>query len=127
MLTYINTFSSFSVNDVEAAKDFYQSILGVGVEETKMGLQLQVKGGAPIFIYQKDDHVPATFTVLNFTVEDIDKAVDELTGAGVSFEHYDGAMQTDEKGILRGINAGMGPDIAWFKDPSGNFLSVLEE
>ena len=82
-----------------------------------------------VFIYEKPDHVPATFTVLNFVVADIDAAVDQLSGKGITFEHYDlgnGAVQ-DEKGILRGLAASMGPDIAWFKDPAGNILSILQD
>ncbi|HSW47559.1 MAG TPA: hypothetical protein VLG67_00615, partial [Candidatus Saccharimonadales bacterium] len=85
-------------------------------------------GGHKIFIYEKGDHQPATYTILNFVVTDIDKAVDELTEKGVNFEHYDSKeMKTDEKGIARGLSVNMGPDIAWFKDPAGNFLSVLQD
>ncbi len=82
-------------------------------------------GGGSVFAYPKDDHQPATFTILNFAVDDIDAAVDELTGRGVQFEHYDKGPKTDEKGILRGRAQNQGPDIAWFKDPAGNFLSVI--
>ena len=88
-----------------------------------MGLQLKLRGVTPIYVYQKDDHQPATYTILNFPVDDIDQAVDELTGKGIEFVRYDG--MTDDKGIARGISANRGPDIAWFKDPAGNFLSVL--
>ena len=86
-------------------------------------LTLRLAGGARIVIYPKENHVPATFTVLNFSVDDIDRAVDGLTARGIRFERYEGAIQTDEKGIHRG----RGPNIAWFKDPAGNILSVLEE
>lgn len=118
-------FSGFSVSDSAAAKDFYANTLGLDVSEDWMGLQLNVAGSNPIFIYQKDDHEPASFTVLNFPVDDIDMAVDELLQKGVTFEHYDMPGGQDEKAIMRGKAAGQGPDIAWFKDPSGNILSVL--
>ncbi|MBA3724341.1 MAG: VOC family protein [Candidatus Levybacteria bacterium] len=121
-------FSGFSVNDIAKAKVFYAETLGLNVEDGPMGnLVLHLTGGNSIFIYPKDDHTPATFTILNFPVDIIDEAVDTLTKAGVQFEKYEGEMATDEKGILRGIAAGMGPDIAWFKDPAGNVLSVLQE
>lgn len=130
MFTYTNTFSSFSVDDLEKAKAFYSDTLGVNVhEEDGMGLALQLEGGGSAFIYPKGDHQPATFTVLNFKVKDIESAVAELKSRGVRFEHYDlgnGAV-TDEKGILRGKAAGQGPDIAWFNDPAGNVLSVLQD
>src|SRR5207245_8286126 len=86
-------------------------------------LRLKIAGGNPIYVYPKDNHVPATYTMLNFPVDDIDKAVDDLTAKGIKFEHYDG--MTDEKGIARGRSQNMGPDIAWFTDPAGNILSVL--
>ena len=114
-------FSTFSVDDVPRAKQFYGEALGLDVSDEMEGLALHLRGGGQVFIYPKDDHTPATFTVLNFPVTDIDRAVDELTNAGVQFEHYDGELQTDEKGIFRGE----GPTIAWFKDPAGNILSVL--
>lgn len=119
-------FSGFAVNDLAAAKEFYGHKLGLEVEdEAPMGLKLQLAGGAKVFIYSKDDHTPATFTILNFPVDDIDKAAEELTGAGVKLEHYEG--MTDEKGIARGIAQHRGPDIAWFKDPAGNVLAILQE
>jgi len=127
MLKDSKAFGSFSVDDLEKAKAFYTKKLGLEVSETKEGLELQVAGGAEIFLYPKDNHTPATFTVLNFLVEDIEKAVDQLGGRGVRFESYEGEMKTDEKGIFRGASAGEGPDIAWFKDPAGNILSVLEQ
>lgn len=130
MFTYTNTFSSFSVDDLEKANAFYSETLGIDVrEEDGMGLALQLEGGGSAFIYPKQDHQPATFTVLNFKVEDVESAVAELKSRGIRFEHYDlgnGAV-TDEKGILRGKAAGQGPDIAWFKDPAGNVLSVLQD
>jgi predicted enzyme related to lactoylglutathione lyase len=118
-------FSGFSVDDLAAAKDFYGQTLGLGVEQNAQGLRLKIAGGNGIFIYAKKDHIAATYTILNFPVEDIDVAVDQLTGRGVIFEHYE--KFTDEKGIARGISAGQGPDIAWFKDPAGNIVSVLQE
>ncbi len=118
-------FSSFSVDDVAKAKEFYGRVLGLRVEEGGMGtLRLHVAGGAEILIYPKGvDHTPASFTILNFPVENAEKAVDELAGRGVRFEQYEGDLKTDEKGIFRGG----GPVIAWFKDPAGNVLSVIEE
>src|SRR5512145_2771382 len=115
-------FSSFSVNDLEEAKKFYGQTLGLGVSESEEGLNLQIKGGNDVFIYPKPDHVPATFTVLNFIVDDVDRTVDELTKLGIRFQIYDkGELKTDDKGIFQGK-----PKIAWFKDPAGNFLSILE-
>ena len=116
-------FSGFSVDDIPRAKQFYGETLGLNVSEEPAGLGLQLGGGGVVFIYPKEDHAPATFTVLNFPVDDVEKAVDELTQKGVRFERYEGELQTDENGIFRGE----GPTIAWFKDPAGNVLSVLEE
>lgn len=118
-------FSSFSVKDLGEAKEFYSQTLGLEVAQDAMGLTLKIAGGNSIFVYAKDDHTPATFTVLNFIVEDIEQAVEKLTAKGVTFEHY--PDMTDEKGIARGIASHQGPDIAWFKDPAGNVLSVLQE
>ena len=120
-----SAFSGFSVDDLAKAKEFYSKTLGVKIDENGMGLQLHLPGGATVFVYQKADHQAAAFTILNFEVEDIDAAVDELAGRGVRFERYDGELKTDAKGIARGKAQGRGPDIAWFKDPAGNFLSVL--
>jgi predicted enzyme related to lactoylglutathione lyase len=117
--------SSFSTNDMEKAKQFYDEKLGIATEETHQGLKLSVGGGKGVFIYPKDNHEAASFTVLNFIVDDIDEAVDALVATGVEIEKYEGAHQ-DEKGIARGIAAKMGPDIAWFKDPAGNILSVQQ-
>ena len=119
-------FSSLSVDDLQKAKEFYGQTLGLEVSETKEGLALRLAGGGQVFIYPKPNHEPATFTVLNFRVNDINQAVDQLTKLGVSLERYDGEMKTDEKGIFRGAARGEGPNIAWFKDPAGNILSVLE-
>jgi catechol 2,3-dioxygenase-like lactoylglutathione lyase family enzyme len=126
MFKDIKAVSSFSVNDLQKAKDFYHGKLGLEITEGSMGvLTLHTGGGGVIFVYPKPNHEPATFTVLNFPVPDVDKAVDGLIELGITFEQYDAPMKTDETGILRGN--GYGPDIAWFKDPAGNILSVLKE
>jgi predicted enzyme related to lactoylglutathione lyase len=119
-------FSGFAVKDLAAAKTFYGQKLGVEVSEEEMGLlALHLGSGATVMIYPKDDHVPATYTMLNFPVPDVEEAVDKLVAAGIKMEHYDSpGIKTDEKGIARG---GGGPTIAWFTDPSGNILSVLDE
>jgi catechol 2,3-dioxygenase-like lactoylglutathione lyase family enzyme len=122
MLESSNAFSSFAVNNLEKAKEFYTKTLGIEVKESKEGLELH-PGSTNVFIYPKPDHTPATFTVLNFLVDDIEAAVDELKQKGVRFEHYEGEIKTDEKGIHRNG----GPTIAWFKDPAGNILSVIEK
>ena len=118
-------FSGFSTNDIETAKRFYGETLGVDVSDDHGMLNLKLAGGQRVLIYPKDDHVPATFTVLNFLVDDVEAAVDRLTEAGIGFEQYGGEIATDEKGIARG--PGDGPAIAWFKDPAGNILSVLQQ
>lgn len=124
MFKNIKAFSSFSVNDIQKARSFYSQKLGLEVTEEDMGtLSLHIAGGANILIYPKPDHTPAAFTILNFPVKDIEETVDELTGRGVQFEQYEGDLKTDEKGVFRGG----GPLIAWFKDPAGNILSVIEE
>jgi len=125
MLKNSKGFSSFAVNDIPKAKDFYQNTLGLIVKDNPMGIiELEIAGSANIMIYPKPNHVAATFTVLNFPVDDIDIAVDTLIEKGVTFEKYDEEyLKTDEKGISRGNG---GPNIAWFKDPAGNILSVLE-
>jgi catechol 2,3-dioxygenase-like lactoylglutathione lyase family enzyme len=123
MLGQSKAFSGFSVNDAKKARDFYGRTLGLEVSESNGSLQLHLAGGNDVFIYSKPDHSPATFTVLNFPVDDVDKAVDELGTRGVRFEKYDRpGLKTDERGIMRGE----GPTIAWFKDPAGNILSVIE-
>ena len=114
--------AAFSVNDLQKAKQFYSEVLGLDVSEN-MGLELHIAGGNNIFVYPKPNHTPATFTILNFLVDNIEKAVEELRNKGVIFERYEGTIETDENGIHRGE----GPTIAWFKDPAGNILSVLEQ
>ena len=124
MFKEAKSFSSFSVNDLRRAKEFYGETLGLDIKETPEGLELHT-GNNVVFLYPKPNHTPASFTVLNFHVNDIEKAVDELESLGVKLEHYDlPDMKTDERGIARGQR---GPIIAWFKDPAGNILSVLEE
>jgi len=124
MFKEAKTFSSFSVNDLRRAKEFYGETLGLEIKETPEGLELHA-GNNAVFLYPKPNHTPASFTVLNFHVTDIEKAVDELKSLGVKLEHYDMPdIKTDERGIARGPH---GPIIAWFKDPAGNILSVLEE
>ena len=124
MLKESKAFSGFSVNDIQKAKDFYGRTLGLQVSESHGLLTLQLAGGNKVLIYPKVNHGPATFTVLNFPVENVDDSVDELAKRGVRFEIYDESdIKTDEKGIMRGN----GPTIAWFKDPAGNVLSVIEE
>ena len=117
-------FSSFSVNNIQKANEFYSKTLGVEVSEEHGLLNLQTANGARVIIYPKPNHTPATFTVLNFPVKNVEEAVDELFRRGVRFEKYDDEnIKTDEKGIFRGG----GPLIAWFKDPAGNILSVIEQ
>jgi len=117
-------FSGFSVNDLQKAKEFYNNTLGIEISEGIMGiLTLHLSGGGKVIIYPKPNHEPATFTVLNFPVSDVEKTVDELIGKGITFEQYDGEIKTNEKGIAKGDK---GPTIAWFKDPAGNIISVLE-
>ena len=116
-------YSGFSVDDIPKAQEFYGRTLGLDVTEQNGQLLLHIAGGSKILVYPKPDHAPASFTILNVPVGDIVEAVDELTRRGVRFESYEGELKTDEKGIFRGG----GPLIAWFKDPAGNILSVLEE
>jgi predicted enzyme related to lactoylglutathione lyase len=123
-----HAFSGFSVNDLDAAKKFYGETLGLDFEEQEnMGLHLKIGDGAKIFVYPKPNHEPATFTILNFPVDDVDAAVDRLAAKGIEFIHYDEPMlKTDEKGIARPPQPGQGPTMAWFKDPAGNILSVMK-
>ncbi|MER5178877.1 VOC family protein [Streptomyces sp. NPDC002896] len=114
-------FSGFSVDDIDAARKFYGETLGIRVSEANGLLTLHIAGDRDTLVYPKPDHTPATYTILNFPVDDIEAAVDELSRRGVQFQRYD-QLETDEKGIFRG-----GPLIAWFTDPAGNVLSVLEE
>jgi catechol 2,3-dioxygenase-like lactoylglutathione lyase family enzyme len=123
MLETKNAFSSFSVDDLQKAKRFYGQTLGLKVSESPEGLEMH-PGETSVFVYPKPNHEPASFTVLNFMVDDIEAAVDELKEKGVSFEQYDGAIKTNKQGIHRGDS---GPTIAWFKDPAGNILSVLQK
>src|ERR1700676_3786204 len=117
-------FSGFAVNDAQKAKEFYGQTLGLDVSEAYGLLTLHIAGGTNILMYPKENHIPATFTILNFPVANIEQAVDELVRRGVRFESYhDGDLVTDEKGIFRG----QGPKIAWFKAPADNILSVLEQ
>jgi catechol 2,3-dioxygenase-like lactoylglutathione lyase family enzyme len=123
MLGDSKAFSGFAAGDIEKAKNFYGETLGLKVSEDHGLLTLHLAGGNNVLIYPKPNHLPATFTILNFPVNDVDQAVDELTRRGVRFERYDlPEIKTDKKGIMRGN----GPTIAWFKDPAGNILSVLE-
>jgi catechol 2,3-dioxygenase-like lactoylglutathione lyase family enzyme len=121
MLANSKAFSGFAVADVEQAKAFYGDTLGLDVSEEHGLLTLHLAGDRPTIVYPKPDHEPANFTILNFPVDDVEAAVDALTARGVRFERYEGFPQ-DEKGIMRGH----GPDIAWFKDPSGNILSIIK-
>jgi predicted enzyme related to lactoylglutathione lyase len=128
MLSTVAAFSGFSVLDLEKAKQFYNGVLGLELSGEQMGLQFKLPGGGSLFIYDKQDHEAASFTVLNFVVENIDQAVDELVDQGVSMEIYDNMpAPQDNKGIARGLSANMGPDVAWFKDPSGNILAVMQD
>jgi predicted enzyme related to lactoylglutathione lyase len=122
MFANSKAFSGFAVNDLEKAKQFYGETLGLEVTEEFGLVTLHLAGGTNVLIYPKEDHTPATFTILNFPVDDIEAAVDELTKRGVQFERYPG-MPQDDRGIMREA----GPYIAWFTDPAGNVLSVLQE
>jgi catechol 2,3-dioxygenase-like lactoylglutathione lyase family enzyme len=121
MLEHSKAFSGFSVDDIAKARQFYGETLGLRVTEENGLLTLHTAGDRNTVIYPKDDHAPATYTILNFPVEDVDETVGELTARGVRFERYEGFGQ-DEKGVFRG----QGPLIAWFKDPAGNILSVIQ-
>lgn len=128
MLRAQAAFSGISVDDLDKAKQFYTEVLGLQLETETMGLQFKLPNGGALFIYPKPNHQPASFTILNFVVENIDEAVDELAGLGVNFERFNNMPASqDEKGIARGLRAQQGPDIAWFKDPAGNILSVLQD
>lgn len=125
MFKHTKAFSGFSVDDLQKAKKFYGEILGLDVTDNPMGLiELQIESSNNIIVYPKSNHKAATFTILNFPVNNIDEAVSKLTALGVQFEQYGGNIQTDEKGICR---SDKGPNVAWFKDPAGNILSVIEE
>jgi catechol 2,3-dioxygenase-like lactoylglutathione lyase family enzyme len=120
---FINShaFSGFSTNDLEKARDFYADKLGLEVSEEMGNLNLHLRGGGSVLIYPKENHEPASFTVLNFPVEDIDEAVEALNAKGIQLERYEG-FDHDERGVMRGE----GPSIGWFKDPAGNILSILQ-
>jgi catechol 2,3-dioxygenase-like lactoylglutathione lyase family enzyme len=123
MLKDTKAFSGFAVDDVEAAQRFYEDVLGIETSVAHGLMTLHLAGGdRPTLVYPKPDHTPADYTVLNFPVDDIEQVVDELVSRGVEFERYEG-MEQDERGIMRAV----GPYIAWFKDPAGNVLSVLQE
>jgi catechol 2,3-dioxygenase-like lactoylglutathione lyase family enzyme len=129
MLANNKAFSGFAVDDIAKAREFYGDTLGLRVDvidEENQLLALHHPGDRDTLVYGKPDHAPANYTILNFEVDDIDEAVDGLAARGVRFEHYDG-MPQDEKGVMRGREANQGPDIAWFKDPAGNILSVLAQ
>ncbi|MBN9240458.1 MAG: VOC family protein [Leifsonia sp.] len=126
MFESTHAFSGFSVDDIDAARTFYRDTLGLRVEDNAMGfLNIHLATGGTILVYPKADHVPATYTILNFPVDDVDKAVDELNARGVKTKIYDGEF-TDERGIARPADPSWGPVICWFTDPAGNVLSVLE-
>ena len=122
MLANSHAFSGFSTDDIPKAKEFYATTLGLDVSEEEGMLSLKFPGGQTVLVYPKDNHEPATFTVLNFEVDDIDAAVNGLLDKGVTFERYGEIANQDERGIARGD----GPPIAWFKDPAGNILSVIQ-
>ena len=125
MLDINNAFSGFAVKDIEEARSFYAETLGLEVEDGPMGLlNLHLTGSTNVLVYPKPDHEPAVFTILNFEVPDIDAAVTALTERGVEFDRYDDFDQ-DEQGVFRGSRNDQGPDIAWFRDPSGNVLSII--
>jgi catechol 2,3-dioxygenase-like lactoylglutathione lyase family enzyme len=129
MLSSSKAFSGFAVKDLDEGREFYAKTLGLKVtmlDEQNGLMELGLASDRPTLVYRAPDSTPASYTILNFPVDDIDRAIDELASRGVRFERYDGLDQ-DDKGVLRGISAGRGPDIAWFKDPSGNVLSVLQE
>ena len=125
ILTEAKAFPSFSVNDIGKARAFYRDTLGLHVDDRPEGLELDVGGGNKVFVYGKPNHQPATFTILNFAVDNVETAVEKLKSTGVRFEQYDmPGIKTDERGIARDT---CGPAMAWFKDPAGNILSVLQE
>jgi len=128
MVEISDAFPGFSVNDVDAARGFYGDVLGLAVEESMGGLRLTLPSGQGVFVYPKDDHEPASFTILNFEVADLDRTVDELNAAGVVTKIYTDphSFGTDERGIAWGSKTGQGPDICWFRDPSGNVLSLIQ-
>lgn len=126
MPAYTFAFSGFAVPDIDAARTFYRDMLGLTVTDAMMGqLSIDLPGGGWVLVYPKPDHTPATYTMLNLEVDDIDTAVDELTSRGVVFERYP-SFDHDDRGIVRGVATGQGPDIAWCTDPAGNIVAVLQ-
>ena len=125
MFSPTSAFSGFSVDDLEAAKEFYSATLGLTVDPDGVGARIRLPGGGSVFMYPKPDHQPASFTVLNFEVEDIDAAAEYLTSQGVALERYEHIPGIDAKGIMRGRANNTGPDIAWFVDPARNVLAVI--
>ncbi|HJP81585.1 MAG TPA: VOC family protein [Candidatus Saccharimonadales bacterium] len=125
MIKIQSVFSGFSVKNIDEAKQFYGDILGFQFEDQVGGTSMLLPSGNRAWMYQKKDHEPATYTMLDLVVDDIDEAYTELTTKGVVFEKYPGSPQ-DDKGIMRGKSHNMGPNIAWFKDPSGNILAIVE-
>lgn len=123
MFKHTKAFSGFSVDNLEKAKQFYNDTLGLEVSVSEYMLELHLEGSNRIIVYQKPNHTPATFTILNFPVEDIEQAVADLKKRGIVFESYEAPIKTDEMNVFRGG----GPLIAWFKDPAGNILSVVEQ
>ena len=128
MIEAVSAFSGLSVNDLAKAREFYVDTLQLKLVDDSMGLRLELPGGGELFIYDKPGHTPADYTVLNFVVTNIDETIDHLSGHhGIVFEHYDTLpAPQDDKQVLRGKQSGYGPDIAWFKDPAGNTLAILE-
>jgi len=124
MFTFKKAFSSCSVDDLAKARAFYSGTLGLPVKESMEGLSIQVSPNYALFLYPKPNHSPASFTILNFQVDNVETAVDSLTAAGITFQQYEGEIKTDKKGIARGTT---GPLIAWFTDPAGNIISVVED
>lgn len=125
MFKNTKAFGGFSVKDKQTARQFYGDLLGIEITENEMGiLELHISGSSPFMVYEKPAHVPATFTILNFPVENVEKAVDQLISKGITFEQYEEPIKTDEKGIH---SHSQGGKIAWFKDPSGNVLSIVHK
>jgi predicted enzyme related to lactoylglutathione lyase len=126
VLKELETFSGYSVDNIESAVKFYQDVLGLVVKRGEMGIELVLQTQR-VFLYEKPTHQPASFTVLNFITKDINSKIDEMVAAGVVFEQYEGLpAKQDSRGVLRGLAAGQGPDIAWFKDPAGNVLALMQ-
>ncbi|MDB5162723.1 MAG: hypothetical protein JWO54_796 [Candidatus Saccharibacteria bacterium] len=129
MITALSSFSGISVSSIQEARRFYVDTLQLLLKDDSMGLLLELPGGGQLFIYEKPNHVPAEFTVLNFVVADINDTINHLAGHhGIQFERYDNMpAPQDERGVLRGKDANQGPNIAWFKDPAGNVLALIED